>query len=221
MIPLLIAGGIFLLLCLLLLTPVHLEVGFRQEFTAQMRYLWFRFPFRSKEEESPAQEAPAEAGKGSSSKGLLQGLKAMLRREDLSGFLQSLQELVQALETASRKLLKKVRVKQFDLYVCLGGEEDAAEGAILYGQVCGIVYSACGLLFGLFPGGKKSVSVDLDYHSREHRVEFSGKASIRLLFLLIEGTILLYKALPFFKKLQTRSQSTERISQRRKQGEIK
>lgn len=145
----------------------------------------------------------------------------MLRREGLRGFLQTLQELAQAVGKASKSLLKKLRLNRFDLYICLGGEEDAAQGAILYGQVCGAAYSACGALFGLLPCRRKAVSVDLDYHSREHRVDFSAAVSIRVLFLLVEGLILLYKALPFFKKLQQSQDHIERISRTRKQGETK
>ncbi|MFR8065460.1 MAG: hypothetical protein ACLU5C_01640 [Acutalibacter sp.] len=65
------------------------------------------------------------------------------------------------------------------------------------------------------------MSVDLDYRSRDHRVEFFAEATIPLLFLLREGLILLYKALPFFKKLQISENQAERISQTRKQGDTK
>ena len=166
-------------------------------------------------EPSPPEEAPPKGP------GLGKKLHAMLRREGLRGFLQTLQELAQAVGKASKSLLKKLRLNRFDLYICLGGEEDAAQGAILYGQVCSAAYSACGALFGLLPCRRKAVSVDLDYHSREHRVDFSAAVSIRVLFLLVEGLILLYKALPFFKKLQQSQDHIERISRTRKQGETK
>ena len=85
-------------------------------------------------------------------------------------------------------------------------------------ELCG---RACGILWELFPCRRRSVSVDLDYRSRDHRVEFFAEATIPLLFLLREGLILLYKALPFFKKLQISENQAERISQTRKQGDTK
>lgn len=223
MVPLLIVGGILLALAALLLAPVRLELSFREAFSAQVRYLFFRIPLApgKEEEPPPPQETlpPEEAPpKGP---GLGKKLHAMLRREGLRGFLQTLQELAQAVGKASKSLLKKLRLNRFDLHICLGGEEDAAQGAILYGQVCGAAYSACGALFGLLPCRRKAVSVDLDYHSREYRVDFSAAVSIRVLFLLVEGLILLYKALPFFKKLQQSQDHIERISRTRKQGETK
>ena len=222
MLPLLIVGGILLALAALLLAPVRLELSFREAFSAQVRYLFFRIPLApGKEEEPPSPQEPSPPEEAPpKGPGLGKKLHAMLRREGLRGFLQTLQELAQA-GKASKSLLKKLRLNRFDLYICLGGEEDAAQGAILYGQVCGAAYSACGALFGLLPCRRKAVSVDLDYHSREHRVDFSAAVSIRVLFLLVEGLILLYKALPFFKKLQQSQDHIERISRTRKQGETK
>lgn len=222
MLPLLIVGGILLALAALLLAPVRLELSFREAFSAQVRYLFFRIPLApGKEEPPPPQEPSPPEEAPPKGPGLGKKLHAMLRREGLRGFLQTLQELAQAVGKASKSLLKKLRLNRFDLYICLGGEEDAAQGAILYGQVCGAAYSACGALFGLLPCRRKAVSVDLDYHSREHRVDFSAAVSIRVLFLLVEGLILLYKALPFFKKLQQSQDHIERISRTRKQGETK
>ena len=224
MIPLLILAAVLLGVTFLLLAPVRLQVDFQKEFSAQVRYLFLRFPLVSagKEGETPSvQGLPAEEEPPPSGSGLGRKLRAMLRRQGLRGFLQSLQELALAAENAAKSLLRKIRLKRFDLYICLGGEEDAAAAAILYGQVCGAAYSACGILWELFPCRRRSVSVDLDYRSRDHRVEFFAEATIPLLFLLREGLILLYKALPFFKKLQISENQAERISQTRKQGDTK
>ena len=148
--PSLIAGGILLALAALLLAPVRLELSFREAFSAQVRYLFFRIPLApgKEEEPPPPQEAPPPEEAPPKGPGLGKKLHAMLRREGLRGFLQTLQELAQAVGKASKSLLKKLRLNRFDLYICLGGEEDAAQGAILYGQVCGAAYSACGALFG-------------------------------------------------------------------------
>lgn len=222
MIPLMVIGGILLLLAFLLLAPVQLEVRFQKDFSATVKYLFLRFPLTEEQaQELPKEPSVKEEQDKAASQGLGKKLKAMLRREGLRGFLRSLEELVQDVKNASRKLLMRVRLKRFDLYVCLGGKEDAAQAAVLYGQVCGVVYTACGTLFGLFPCKKKTVTVDLDYNRQDHRVEFFGLASVGMLFLLKEGLILLYRALPFFRKLQATGNQRERISRTRKQGESK
>lgn len=218
MVAIWIIGAVLLLAAFLLLAPVSFDISFRGSFSGQARYLFFKFPLAgSREEEAPPgqEDVPREAE--APSEGLLKKLRAMLRREGLEGFLQSLKELAQAVKDSSGGLLRHTRLKSFDLYICLAGREDAAAAAVLYGQVCAVVYACCGALFHWRPGKRRRVSVDLDYQGEEHQVVFSGKASIRLLFLLKEGIILIWKALPFFKKL--RLNQTERISQTRKQGE--
>ena len=63
---------------------------------------------------------------------------------------------------------------------------------------------------------------DFMYRGLEQMTTITVRAvSIRVLFLLVEGLILLYKALPFFKKLQQSQDHIERISRTRKQGETK
>ena len=53
MVPLLIVGGILLALAALLLAPVRLELSFREAFSAQVRYLFFRIPLAPRKEEEP------------------------------------------------------------------------------------------------------------------------------------------------------------------------
>lgn len=221
MVPLLICGAVFLLLALLLLAPVKLEVSFRGEFTAQVNYLFLRFPLVPGKEPSPQEEALESGEEAPPSPSLLTKLRVLLRRQGLRGFLQSLQELAQAVKDASVNLLKRVHLKRLNLYICLAGKEDAASAAIQYGQICGAAYGACGILLGLLPCRNSAVSVDLDYQAEEHRIDFSAAVTIRLLFFVVEGLILLYRALPFFKKLQAAQDHMERISQTRKQGESK
>ena len=150
MIPLLILAAVLLGVTFLLLAPVRLQVDFQKEFSAQVRYLFLRFPLVSagKEGEAPSMQGPpAEEEPPPSGSGLGRKLRAMLRRQGLRGFLRSLQELALAAENSAKSLLRKIRLKRFDLYICLGGEEDAAAAAVLYGQVCGVAYSACGILW--------------------------------------------------------------------------
>ena len=171
MIVLLVIAGVLLLLLLLLLIPLGLEAEYRQGFTLRLRYLWFTIPLLpGEEEEAPAESPAPEDGEGPGGLGALKRgwnkLRAILRREGLEGFLQSLLDFTQAVKDSSQRLLRHVKLKRFDLYLCVAGEEDAAQGAVLYGKVSAGVYAACGALFGLLPCRKKGVTVDLDYGAR-------------------------------------------------------
>lgn len=219
MLALIIILCVLLFLFLLTLIPVRVELGFRQEFSLTLRYLFLAFhllPGKEKEKKEETEEKPETESP-------VQKLKKILKRQGFTGFLKSLFELIQMAASSSKRLLSRLKLKRFDLYVCLGGADGAGDAALRYGQVSGAVYSACGVLFGLMNCRKKAVSVDLDYDSSEDRAELSAKVSILPLYVLKEGISLLIKGLPVVRKLMDtgpRSKNEkERISQTRKQGE--
>ena len=224
---LLVICGVLLFLFLLTLFPLRIHVGFEQEFSLTLRYLFLLFRLAPrKEEPEPEKKKPKkkkEKTEEESEKEKKIDIKLMLKRQGVSGFLQSLFELVKLVATDTKRLLSHLKLRRFDLYLCLAGAEDAADAAIQYGQVSGAVYSACSVLFKLMRCKKGAVSVDLDYQSEESTVVFTGVLSILPIFLLREGISLLIHGLPVVLRLLrsgTRSKNqTERISQMRKQGE--
>ncbi len=195
-----IIGGIFLLLFLLLMVPVRLDIGFREEFSMTARYLFLRFPVLPGKEQEPEEEKPPEEKKPTEKK-KQGGLKKILSRTGFTGFLQSLFQLVKMALSSGKRLISRIKWKRFDLYLCLGGAQDAAAAAELYGQLSAGVYSACGVLFGLRTRGKRGVTVDLDYGSNENKVDFSASLSLRPIHVLREGFSLLIKGLPVYKVL--------------------
>lgn len=199
MLVLYILGGILLVLFLLTLLPVRVEVAFREEFALTLRYGFLRFPLlpgKESPEEPPPEpqepEGPSAAGR----------LKRALKREGFWGLVQALGEFVKEALRASGRLLSHLKLKSFDLYLCLGGAYDAAEAAILYGQLSAGVYGACGTLFSLMPCKKKGVTVDLSYSAAENTADFSACLSIRPLFVLKAGLVILWNALPLLRKLR-------------------
>lgn len=200
MIALIILGAVLLLFVLLLITPVRLEVKFREEFILTVRYLFLRFRILPGKEGEPEQQpVPEEEPESESGLGKL---KAIFQREGFGGFLRSLLEFIELVGKSSKRLLSHVKCRRFDLYLRVAGTGDAAETAVLYGEISAGVYSACGILFGLMPCRKKAVTVDLDYQAGENMVDFWGKVSILPLFALKEGLAVLVKGLPFLKKMR-------------------
>jgi len=194
-------GGVLLLLFLLTLLPVRVEVAFREEFALTLRYAFLRFPLlpgEAKEEEpKPKPEKGEKAGPSP-----VDRLKRALRREGFWGLVQAVGEFVKEALMASGKLLSHLKLKQFDLYLCLGGATDAAQAAILYGQLSAGVYGACGALFTVMPCKKKGVTVDLDYSAAGNTADFSACLSMRPLFVLKAGLVILWNALPLLRKLR-------------------
>lgn len=194
-----VIGGILLLLFLLLCIPVKLKLTFRQEFQWEIHYLFLTF--RPSGEERAEEEPEEELGEPKKEK-LWHRIKRMLKRKQLSGFLESISELVALLKETGGKLMSHVKLRYFDLYLCVGSMDDAAEAAIFYGKACSVAYSACGILFELLPCKKKFVTVDLDYQAPQYQIDFSAHLSLRPLFGLIYGLGLLLKGAPAIRKLQ-------------------
>lgn len=161
MIVLYIFLGLLLTLFLLLLIPLRVEASFREELFLDLRYLFLRFPLLPGKPEAE-EEQPEPKEKPKDKPGMLDKAKTAMKREGLAGFLGALGELIKLLLSFSAGILKRLRLKRFQLYLCVPGAGDAAAGAVLYGQASAGVYAACGGLFSLLPCKDKGVTVDLD-----------------------------------------------------------
>ena len=193
-----ILGGILLLLVLVTLIPARVRLEFREAFSSELGILFFHiplFPGEGAGEPEPEKEEKQEEEEKKPKKLGENRLKAALKREGFQGFLQSLGELIGLAGRAGARVLKRLRLREFDLYLCLAGKENAAASAVLYGRLSAGVYSACGGLFTLMPCRHKGVTVDLDYSAQKSRVVFSAELSLRPFFVLKELLVFFLKSL--------------------------
>ncbi len=175
-----ILGGILLLLVLVTLIPARVRLEFREAFSLELGILFFHiplFPGEGAGEPEPEKEEKQEEEEKKPKKLGENRLKAALKREGFQGFLQSLGELIGLAGRAGARVLKRLRLREFDLYLCLAG------------------YSACGGLFTLMPCRHKGVTVDLDYSAQKSRVVFSAELSLRPFFVLKELLVFFLKSL--------------------------
>ena len=196
MIVLWILLGLIALIFLLLCIPVRFDLNYNGEATVFIRYLFLKYRVL------PAPEPKKEKKPNP----LLQQVKKYKEAEGLTGLLTLAKDLLKATGTRFGKLLKHIKLKDFDLYVLVGGGEDAAEIAILYGEVCAGVYPAVSVLLGLTncksPHGR--VSVDLDYSAKEPKVLCTASGAVRPLFVVHHGVqFILRTILPFYNKFQS------------------
>ncbi len=199
MIVLWILLGLIALIFLLLCIPVRFDLNYNGEATVFIRYLFLKYRVL------PAPEKKPEPKKEKKPNPLLQQVKKYKEAEGLSGLLTLAKDLLKATGTRFGKLLKHIKLKDFDLYVLVGGGKDAAEIAILYGEVCAGVYPAVSVLLGLTncksPHGR--VSVDLDYSVKEPKVLCTASGAVRPLFVVHHGVqFILRTILPFYNKFQ-------------------
>ncbi len=197
-----ITGGILGLILLLLLLPIRIKLQYEEELYLWIGYAFFNIPIlpaEEEEEENPEKPPPKskkkkakkpqestekkEAEKKSQS-GLISGkLKEIVKYQGVSGLLDLLRDLAVIAGGTGKKLLSHLVVKKFDLLLTVGGE-DAAETALLYGKLCGVVYSAVGTIFSVCKGRRYGVTVQPDFQAKELSAQLFFKGSIRLVFLV-------------------------------------
>ncbi len=205
MIAVYILLGLFVLIGLLLLAPVHAQIGYRETLEVQVQWLFLRrklLPEPEEPAEKPKQETSKSDGapsKRNKSNALLEKFRRFRAVEGFSGFLRLVQAFVRLTGTSAAALIRRLRIRDFDLYVLTGGE-DAAAAAILYGKTCAVVYPAAEALFALAPCKRRRVSVDLDYGVKTPRAQLSADVSIRLIFLVYYGLRYLIGLYPIYQR---------------------
>ena len=145
MIVLWILLGLLAAVFLLLLVPVHADVRYREKLELDVRYLFLRRTLLPAPEEPQAEKAgaPSKEKKPEAQKKnpMLEKLARFKESEGLSGLLHLAGDFLRLTGTSAAKIIRRLKIRDFDLYV-LTGDEDAAAAAILYGQACAVVYPA-------------------------------------------------------------------------------
>lgn len=203
MIVLWILLGLLAVVFLLLLVPVHADVRYREKLELDVRYLFLRRTLLPAPEEPQAEKAgaPSKEKKPEAQKKnpMLEKLARFKEAEGLSGLLHLAGDFLRLTGTSAAKIIRRLKIRDFDLYVPTG-DEDAAAAAILYGQACAVVYPAAEALFTLAKCRRRRVSVDLDYAVKTPAVQLAADVSIRPLFALFYGLQYLIGLLPIYQR---------------------
>ncbi len=166
MTALIVTVSILLFLVILFSLPLTFRACYREEFTFELRYLFFHFrivPRPEKKRKKPAKAAPAEeSGEKEPSR-----FQELLKKEGVSGLIRLLQELAGIANGAMKRLLAHLTVDEFSLEIHVAGS-DAGKTALEYAAACGAVYPAVSVLLRAVRYRDYSVRV---------LPEFQGKSS--------------------------------------------
>lgn len=193
-----IAGGVLAFFLLVLLLPVRVHAAYQEELFLKVSYAFFSFRLLPKKEEKeqfpvpkkekaakkPPKTASQEKEKPpSQAKQLKKKAKEILHYQGLSGLLELLKDIGGIAAGAGKKLFSHFTLKKFDLLLTVGGE-DAAETALSYGKLCGVLYPAVGSIVTACKCRKYGVTVQPDFDAPETQAEFEARGQIRLVFVL-------------------------------------
>ncbi len=221
-----IAGGVLAFFLLLLLLPVRVYAAYREELSLKVGYAFFSFqllPPKEEEKKPPAPKKKKKAAKKSpqkpvsqtekppsQAKELKKKAKEILHYEGLSGLLELLKDVGGIAVGTGKKLFAHFTLKKFDLLLTVGGE-DAAETALTYGKLCGVVYPVVGTIVTACKCRKYGVTVQPDFDAPETQAEFEARGQIRLVFLVAYS---IQALLQFIKRIVRANRELEAAKER-------
>lgn len=198
---LLIPIVLLLLIFIALVIPLRADIGYSEELVLTVKYLFLKFKlFPSENVDNKEEKSEKETDGQSVEKKTPGKLQSAIRAKGFRGFMELVSELLKLSGTTAVKLLKRLHMSRFDLYVMTGGE-DAAEAAVLYGRTCAVIYPAAELLLNAVKCRKTGVTVDLDYSVKEPYVRLESSVYILPIFAVYYGIKYLFRAIPLLQQM--------------------
>lgn len=179
---------IIIVLLLLLLCPVNAKIIYNRknnDIKVKFRYLFV--PYTIYPRKTKVEKRVEETGK-SVKKGTEKGFFDALKENEFSDFLDLLKKTASFISETLGKISKHLVIKKLMLCIAVSDGDDAAETAILYGEVCAGVYPLLGIIMGNV-GKYKNVSIEIypDFDGKETKIQAQVHMKMKLLFLLVVG----------------------------------
>ena len=181
MLALWILGGLAAVLVLVCLLRVGIQVTLGPEGTqAEVRLSLFHLRVYPGKEPLPKAEHQAETA----AKDGEQALKRRLPKIRPQDLLDAGRTLWPPLKRALARTRRGVRIRPLKLSVALGGAEDPAQTAQLYGGLCAALWSGMPVLESLVEIRDPQIHLEVDYSQAETRTEGAVGVSLRIGTLL-------------------------------------
>lgn len=168
--------GIILFLIVILCFPVFVQISFRDSLKIKVKFLIFSFdilPQKTKTKSNNNAES-VEQNNNTNYNFANNKLFSIIKEKGFFGFLKILKYVVDVLFYSAKKVLKKIHISSFDLYL-LVANTDAASTAINYAKVCALVNYAKSVLFCNVNENKCYIEVIPGFNETECTVDFFTK----------------------------------------------
>lgn len=189
--------SVILFLILILFLPITVSISFDQKFYFKIKFLGLNLLKVKPKKKIEKNDTVADKTVEKDAKSVSQKLK------DKNGFVGAIREIF-AFFTDCLKHLKwllgfvKFRKVKVDLTVAT---DNAAQTAIEYGMVCGIVYPVLSFFDSIANVKLRQINVSSDFDSKQSVFTFSLKIKLQVLFLLIA----VFKIFKDYKKFSLRN----------------
>lgn len=194
--------GICLFFLLLLLCPVFIYASYDEELNAKVRFLFVKIQvYPRPDKEKPSEQEEAEKKEKDTNDTEKSKIKGILEQKGLSGFLNILKEAGSIVTEAAKKWISHLVIDHLFLDVTVA-DPDAAQAAILYGEVCAGVYTPIGILLNTVKCNQYHINVVPNFQKKKCEIQFQLKVHILLLFLLTAALKALAQSLKLIKKIK-------------------
>ena len=184
MIGWIIFSAIILILAILLFSSVSVSFKVNEGSYLSVRYLGITlYKFDSNNIRKSDKPKQTTNRKKQNDNSLVTFLKKYATTKKKTELVKELFAILKILFNRFKKLLKKIRFRKFSLNV-LVGSEDAAKTAILYGELCSLIYPLVTLLSVCLDFKSENISVNSDFLNSDVKINLSSVIKVRMSSLL-------------------------------------
>ncbi|MBQ8056800.1 MAG: DUF2953 domain-containing protein [Ruminococcus sp.] len=203
MIALYILLVLALLITFLCLIKIQFTAVYENELTLKLRVLFFEYtlvPFekkskkrKKKREKKILKKKKDEDGTKEKKTKKPSYLKQLSDKKGVEGLISMLTEIVKLIGTTLKGIFTNIVIKHFDLKLTVVGD-DAADTALKYGKLCGVVYSAVSVICSTAKCEDYNVNVIPDFDDEAKMKVFAdAKFYIRVFYVLKYALKALFK----------------------------
>jgi hypothetical protein len=196
-----IIGGIILLIALLLILPITARIDFKDDFFVKIKYLGitvYKITPKDEEKEKPKEKLETTEKPKEKQKGLFTKLT------EKHGFKGAVKEMVSfALDILkqTKKQLLKIKLRNIKIDLIVVGS-DAAQTAIDYGAICGVVYPVLSIIDQNLNVKYKKINITAGFKQTDSQFAFSLDVKANPVLLLI----IALKAVKEYKNFSVRNE---------------
>ncbi len=194
-----IIGGIILLIALLLCLPITARIDFKDDFFVKIKYLGITvYKITPEEEQKPNEKAEKTEKPKEKQKGIFTKLT------EKHGFKGAVKEVLSfALDVLkqTKKQLLKIKLRNIKIDLIVVGS-DAAQTAIDYGAICGVVYPVLSIIDQNLNVKYKKINITAGFKQTDSQFTFSLDVKANPVLLLI----IALKAVKEYKNFSVRNE---------------
>ena len=213
-----ILGILLALLVLLCLTRVGVHALFGDALALDAKIGPFRIHILPGKKQDKKREKRAKEPKEAEKSEEKAEKKPCFPKSSMADIREAVSVLWPPLKRALNRTRRGVRIHPMDLCVTLGGQEDPAAAAQLYGEAHAGVWAVMPVLERLLVIPEPHIHIGIDFNASETKVEGELGVTARVGTLLAVGATVAFPALKWFLRYRKKQKSSRR-SQKRQQLE--